>query len=173
LYDTVVVMGGYYSTPETIGDEFDGLVDSVRRHGASRLVLLNYRESLAFPLPGSRGTESIYGVLNDVIEERLATGEYAEVVLLDWNSFSAPVGAWFRSDGIHVNLGGALGLGTFISESLATLAGLSCGEDVCAGPVAPLPIGALLERFGLEPTDTLCYEMGSARTPECKRDKLA
>lgn len=173
-YDTIVVMGGYHSTPETIGKEFDGLVESVRRHGASRLVLLNFRESLAFPVPGSRGKESIYGVFNDVVSERLATGNYPEVNVLDWNAFSATANSWFRSDGIHTNLAGTLGLGSFISESLATIGGLPCGERaLCDGPSAPLPADELLIRFGLEDTDRHCYEMGTRRTPKCKRDKLA
>lgn len=174
LYDTIVVMGGYHSTESSISKEFDGLVDSVRRHGADQLVMLNFRESLAFPATGSKGRESVYGRFNDIIDARLATGKYPEVKVLDWNSFSATSKDWFRSDGIHVNLGGSLGLGVYISESLATLAGLPCGaQTACAGPAAPLTAQKLLERFAMSNTNTHCYELGSKRTVSCRRDKLS
>lgn len=173
-YNTIVVMGGYHSTESSIGKEFDGLVASVRRHGADQLVVLNFRESLAFPASGSKGRESVYGRFNDIIDARLATGKYPEVEVLDWNGFSASSKDWFRSDGIHVNLGGSLGLGVFISESLAALAGLPCGASaVCAGPAAPLRPQKLLERFAMSNTNTHCYELGSKRSPSCRRDKLS
>jgi peptidoglycan/LPS O-acetylase OafA/YrhL len=173
-YNTIVVMGGYHSTESSIGKEFDGLVASARRHGADQLVVLNFRESLAFPASGSKGRESVYGRFNDIIDARLATGKYPEVKVLDWNGFSAASKDWFRSDGIHVNLGGSLGLGVFISESLAALAGLPCGASaVCAGPAAPLRPQKLLERFAMSNTNTHCYELGSKRTASCRRDKLS
>lgn len=173
FYDTVVVMGGYHSTPKTIGREFDALVEAVRRNGAERMVLLNFRESLAFPAPGSKGKLSVYTGFNETINSRLAGGGFDDVIVLDWNGFSATALDWFRSDGIHVNLPGALGLGSFLSDALNDLGALDCTGGLCRLPSTAAPADALLGEFSMAYTDQHCYEIGSSRKPVCRRDKLA
>jgi peptidoglycan/LPS O-acetylase OafA/YrhL len=174
VFDTLVVMGGYHSTESSIGEEFDGLVRAARDAGISRIVVLNFRESLAFPLAGSGGTQSVYGVFNNVLREKVASGLYPDVTILDWNMYSAAATDWFRSDGIHVNLPGALALGEYISDSLATVANAPCRSiEVCDGPRTPEASQQVLNRYGMTYTDEHCYELGSARRPSCRRDKLA
>lgn len=154
-YDTIMVMAGYHSTPESIGKEFDDLVASVRTHGAARLVFMTLRESLAFPAAGSQGKLSVYRGFNETIRTRLSTVSSPEAILLDWNGFAAP--EWFRSDGVHTNLTGTLGLGQYFSDSFAALEGRPCPRGIALTP-CQVPTSAdtsidLLARYGVTKTD--------------------
>lgn len=154
-YDTILVMAGYHSTPESIGKEFEDLVSSARTHGAKRLVFMTLRETLAFPAAGSRGKLSVYSGFNETIRARLSTVPSPEVILLDWNGFAAP--EWFRSDGMHTNLIGTLGLGEYLSDSFAAMEGRPCPRDIALTP-CQVPTSAdssvdLLARYGVTDTD--------------------
>lgn len=154
-YDTILVMAGYHSTAESIGREFDDLVASVRTHGATRLVFMTLRESLAFPAAGSQGKLSVYRDFNETIRTRLSAVSFPEVILLDWNGFAAP--EWFRSDGVHTNLTGTLGLGQYFSDSFAALEGRPCPRSIALTP-CQVPTSAdtsidLLARYGVTKTD--------------------
>jgi len=175
-YDTIVLMGGYHAYEDTIIKEFRGFVSSARAHGAERIIVLDWRESLAFPARGSRGEVSVYTRFNELIRGELAGGGYDDVVLLNWHGYTAARPEWFRSDGIHVNLSGTLVLGEFISDSLAALANRPCPGAVsgpaCVVPEVAVPRDVLAE-YGVPDTDMHCYEYGSSREPGCRKDKLA
>lgn len=172
-FDAVVVMAGYHSTPEDFPGEVDLLLDAAARAGVRRVFFLTYRESLAFPLEGSGGELSVFGVFNDRLRDRSVDPADPEVVLLDWNGFSASAPDWFRGDGIHVNLAGALGLGEFLARGVASSLGLPCGvEAVCLPPSGPAPAAELLSRYAVVSTDEHCYEMGVSRVRECRPDSL-
>lgn len=179
-FDTVVLMGGYHAYEDSIVDEFRSFVKAARRHGVSRIILLDWRESLAFPLAGSRGKTSVYTRFNELIRGELASGDYADVTLLPWHAFTASHPEWFRSDGIHTNLAGTLVLGEFISDALAALeqrpcAGKTSSSSAAAVCVLPpvAPSRDVLAEYGVSDTDRHCYELGSSRKPSCRRDKLA
>jgi peptidoglycan/LPS O-acetylase OafA/YrhL len=175
-FDTVVLMGGYHAYEDSILKEFRSFVEAARRHGVSRIVVLDWRESLAFPVAGSRGKVSVYTRFNEIIRQELSSGSYKDVTLLGWHAFTATHPEWFRSDGIHTNLAGTVVLGEFISGSLAAIEGRPCprqgGSSPCQVPVVA-PSRDVLAEYGLADTDRHCYEYGSARTPGCRRDKLA
>lgn len=154
-YDTIAVMAGYHSTPESIGDEFDDLVASARAHGATRFVFLTLRESLAFPAAGSQGNLSVYSGFNNTIRDHLPSESTPEVILLDWNGFSAP--EWFTNDGVHTTLAGTLGLGKYLSDSFAVLEGRPCPRSIESTP-CQVPTRAdisidLPARYGVPNTD--------------------
>lgn len=172
----VVLMAGYHSTPEDFEKEFDAFRAAAMTHGVEKIYVLEYRESLAFPLDGSRGKSSVFEKFNEVIREQEVTpvskGE-PEIVVLGWNLFSAAAPDWFRLDGIHVNLAGAIGLGEFIAREVLSELGLSCGSFVVCPPVPSASSAAnLLAAYDLVATDEHCYEIGVARTQKCRRDKL-
>jgi len=172
-FDAVVVMAGYHSTPEDFPGEVDLLLDAAARAGVRRVFFLTYRESLAFPLEGSGGELSVFGVFNDRLRDRSVDPADPEVVFLDWNGFSSSMSDWFRDDGIHVNLAGALGLGEFIARGVASSLGLPCGaESVCLPPSVPVPAAELLSRYVVVYTDEHCYAMGVSRVRECRPDSL-
>ena len=176
VFRNVVLMGGYHSTPEEFVEEFEDLLSAAEVHGVENLYVLDYRESLAFPLEGSRGRLSIYGSFNDSLRSLLAErrpGAVPRVVVLDWNAFTTAASDWFRSDGIHVNLAGSLGLGDFLVRAVFADLGLPCGsEPVCSPASTASPAGALLSGYGVVDTDEHCYEMGASRRRECRPDRL-
>ena len=167
-FDTVVVMAGYHSTKASFGDEFEALVKSVRVHGAKRMVFIALRESLAFPAPGSHGKASVYGMFNSTVRDRIATGTYPEVTLLDWNAYSGSAPRWFRVDGIHSKLSGAISLGEYLSDALAALEGRPCPRsdsvEPCRISTAASDAGDVLARYGLKATDLHRYEQGAKRS---------
>ena len=172
----VVLMAGYHSTPEDFEKEFDAVRAAATEHGVEKVFVLEYRESLAFPLDGSRGKASVFEKFNEVLREQGATpageGE-PEIVVLGWNLFSAAAHDWFRSDGIHVNLAGAIGLGEFLAREVLSDLGLSCGPfSVCTPAPSASSAANLLEAYDLATTDEHCYEMGDSRAQECRRDKV-
>lgn len=172
----VVLMAGYHSTPEEFEEEFDDFREAAALHGVEKVFVLEYRESLAFPLEGSRGERSVFSVFNDVVRARAAEPSrpgQPEIVLLGWSSFSGVVDDWFRGDGIHVNLAGAIALGEFIARGVLADLGLSCGQSARCSPVpVAAPAAGVLASYGLEATDEHCYEIGEKRLRECRPDKL-
>jgi peptidoglycan/LPS O-acetylase OafA/YrhL len=172
-FDHVVVMAGYHSTPGDFVGEVDALLAAAERIGVSRVFFLTYRESLAFPLEGSNGSLSVFGVFNDLLRERLRSPVSPEVVVLDWNAFSSSATDLFRSDGIHTNLAGTLALGEFIARGVRASLGLPCAEEpACLVPPRPSMAGEVLARYRVVDTDEHCYEMGEGRIRECVPDKL-
>jgi len=172
----VVLMVGYHSTPEEFAGEFDAFVRAAAAHGVEKVFVLEYRESLAFPLDGSHGEVSVFAEFNEVLRRHasapLLPGR-PELVLLEWNSFSAGANDWFRADGIHVNLAGALGLGEFLARGVLAGLGLACGSSpVCAPATEASPADEMLAAYEVRPTDEHCYEVGDLRSVACRLDKL-
>jgi len=172
----VVVMGGYHSTPGEFAGEFEDLLTAASEHGVERLYVLDYRESLAFPLDGSQGRLSVYGSFNDTLRSMLTVrppGALPRVVVLGWNEFTAGSPDWFRSDGIHTNLAGTLGLGEFLVRGVLADLGLPCGEEpVCRLPSSASAAADVLAAYGVVDTDEHCYEVGPTFRRECRPDRL-
>jgi len=175
----VVLMAGYHSSSEEFESELDAFMHAAGEHGVEKVFVLEYRESLAFPLDGSRGRTSVFAKFNDVLRARAVAksgNRYdaaPELVVLRWNAFSANAVDWFRSDGIHVNLAGALGLGEFIAHGVLSDLGLPCGSSsACRSLEEPLAATDVLAAYDLVPTDEHCYEMGDGRSRKCRPDKL-
>lgn len=171
-FDFIVVMGGYHSSASRIRNEINAVADAVADKG-SQLLLLTFKESLAFPAPGSRGERSVYGEFNTIL--RTWATERAGVRILDWNRFSAGDPHWFRSDGIHLGLDGALGLGWFLSRAIAALADNPCPDDgawPCAVPVVAPDIN-WFTTYRVSDTNIHCYEDGAQRERVCERDRLS
>jgi peptidoglycan/LPS O-acetylase OafA/YrhL len=176
-FEIVVLMAGYHSTPGEFAVELEEFLRAAADHGAEKVFVLDYRESLAFPIDGSRGELSVFGVFNDVLRDPAVSGvslpEGVDVVILPWSSFTASADDWFRQDGIHVNLAGALGLGEFVARGVLSHLGSPCaGEEVCSPSTHAVSAAQVLAAYGVEATDTHCYEMGDSREQECREDRL-
>lgn len=172
-YKTAIVMGGYHSTPSTIGEEFELIVKALRSNGTTRILFVEFRESLAYPAPGTFGKKSVYTLFNKTIRNLLSSGSYPDVLLLPWNTYSASHGHWFRTDGIHINLEGSLALGVYFSDTLASIEGKPChslqANVPCSIPTLPAKVD-LFERFSVSPTDIHCYHYGTSRREFCEPD---
>lgn len=171
--DVLLVMAGYHSYPDTIASEFRAVVKAARDRGFASIVWMTLRESTHYPGVGQDA--SIYATFNRAVRSVIAEGGYEDVVVLDWNAYSAPRLDWFVPDGIHVNLRGTLALGEYISLAMAALDGRPCpGSPLrvpCALPLAAPSVDDLLGRYSLLDTIEHCYEMGEARQLECRPDK--
>lgn len=172
-YDVIVVQAGYHGATAAFDDELRDLVAAVNATG-SRLMLLTLKESLRFPVQGSNGQRSIYTGFNEIISRMQASGELGNAIVADWNLFSYTHPEWFRPDGIHTTITGALGLGWFISTSLAAAYGNPCpydGEYPCVVPPVADPAFDTLAMFGVAYTDMQCYEDGRQRKRVCEADR--
>jgi peptidoglycan/LPS O-acetylase OafA/YrhL len=173
-FQTAVVMGGYHSTPSSIGEEFVMIVDALRANGTTRILFLEFRESLAYPAAGSRGKKSVYTLFNKTVRSILSSGSYPDVILLPWNTYSATQSHWFRTDGIHVNLEGALALGAYLSDTLAYIEEKPCllieTAEPCNHPTFPTKVD-YFERYSVTPSDIHCYQYGASRRETCEPDK--
>jgi len=171
--DVLLVMAGYHSYPATIASEFRAVVKAAQDRGFTSIVWMTLRESTQYPGVGQDG--SVYATFNRAIRSVIAEGGYEDVIVLDWNAYSASRLDWFVPDGIHVNLRGALALGEYVSLAMAALDGRPCPgsplRSPCALPLSAPSVDDLLGRYGLLDTVEHCYEMGEARKLECRPDK--
>ena len=167
--DVIVLMAGYDSSASRISTEISQLFSVVRVKNIP-VVYLTYKESLKFPAPGSRGKRSIYAEFNQVLREAVADDDSGLISIAEWNAYSAGQSSWFKSDGIHLTLKGALALGAFISTSVASATGNPCpyaNAYPCAQMNNLKQSTDFLARFNAKDTNVQCYEDGEARKKTC------
>ena len=172
-FDVIVVQAGYHGRAPTFHDEMKAFVDAANATGA-RVVILTLKESLRFPALGTNGTKSMYTRFNEIIREMQAAGELGDAIVADWNLFSYPHPEWFRPDGIHTTITGALALGWFISMMIAATVDNPCpydGSYPCVVPHTADPNMDLLTMFGVAYTDIHCYEDVQRRVRRCEPDR--
>ena len=56
---------------------------------------------------------------NEILRQKVASGAYPDVRLLDYNTYTAPTTGWFTKDGVHFTLAGAYGTADYISRQIA------------------------------------------------------
>jgi hypothetical protein len=171
--DLIVLMAGYDSSAKKIADENSKLFEVIRIK-KTPVVVLTYKESLNFPAPGSRGKKSLYGEFNSALREAVANDRSGLVSIAEWNAYSAGQSSWFKSDGIHLTVKGALALGAFISTSVATATDNPC-PYANAYPCAPMnnlkQSTDFIARFNAKETKIQCYEDGESRKKTCTSDR--
>ena len=167
-FDAVVLMAGYDSSVKKIEDEYEDLIDVAVAKNL-KIIVLTYKESLYFPAPGTKGKRSVYADFNTVVRETVAR-DPQHFALSDWNAHSAGQKSWFRSDGIHLSIVGALALGAFISTAVAENTDNPC-PFVAVYPctsVNNLPQETdFLAKFNVADTKIYCYEDGNSRRKVC------
>jgi lysophospholipase L1-like esterase len=135
-YDTVVVNVGYNDFSSTFGRGFEAVVAAARARGIPRIVWMTYRESVGYQAPANAANPENYAVYNELLRSFVASGRYPEVVLADWNGYTATRRDWLNVDGVHVTTAGARAAGHYVSRTLAYLDRRSCPAAI-GGPVAP------------------------------------
>lgn len=171
--DVIVLMAGYDSSASKISAEISQLL-SVIRVKKIPVIYLTYKESLKFPAPGSRGKRSIYAEFNQALREAVADDDSGLISIAEWNAYSAGQSSWFKSDGIHLTLKGALALGAFISTSVASATDNPCpyaNVYPCAQMNNLKQSTDFLARFNAKDTKVHCYEDGEARKKTCTSDR--
>ena len=172
-YDVLVVMVGYHSRPGSFEKELVAVGEALAATGLP-VIFVNYKESMTFPEAGSKGTRSVYTGFNETLARLVAEGRMGDTRIADWNRFTNAHPEWFRPDGIHTTIVGAVALGWFLSMTIAGMFDNPCpfdGEYPCVVP--DMDDGSIdyLARFGVEYTDTHCYEDREERRRKCREDR--
>ncbi|MBI5087601.1 MAG: SGNH/GDSL hydrolase family protein [Actinobacteria bacterium] len=179
-FDTVVIMTGYNDYPANFDSAFDQVVTAARATGAEEILWLTYREGTAYTNPGN-GTRQDEGFrqANQILRDKVATGAYPDVRIVDWNAYTAPTTGWFTKDGVHFTLAGAYGAADYISRQLAFGHREPCPapwvpggpvESPCSNPdLVPGTVDPMTLYAG-NPNDIHCYDVGADHHINCRRD---
>jgi hypothetical protein len=179
-FDTVVIMTGYNDWAGTFSDAFDQIVAASRAKGAQEILWLTYREGTNYVNP-SGGTRQDTGMRqqNEILRQKVASGAYPDVRLLDYNTYTAPTTGWFTKDGVHFTIAGAYGTADYISRQIAFGHGEPCpapwtpGEGIetpCSDPDAYPGLVDPMTLYAGNPNDVHCYEVGSDHHINCRVD---
>jgi peptidoglycan/LPS O-acetylase OafA/YrhL len=172
-HDVLVLMAGYHSRPGSFEKELVAVGEALAATGLP-VIFVNYKESMTFPEAGSKGTRSVYTGFNETLSRLVAEGRMGDTRIADWNRFTNAHPDWFRPDGIHTTIVGAVALGWFLSMTIADMFDNPCpfdGEYPCVVP--DMDDGSIdyLARFGVVYTDTHCYEDRAERRRRCREDR--
>ena len=103
LGKVLIVKVGYNESSAGYAHGIDRVMRAALADGASGVVWVTLREQ--------GGYSGLYHATNAVI--RQATRRWPELVVADWNAYSAEK-PWFGSDGLHLTTTGATALATFL-----------------------------------------------------------
>jgi hypothetical protein len=179
-FDIVVVQTGYNDVTSTFSWAFDQVVAAARAKGAERIVWLTYRRGGTYSQPGT-GTwgDTAYASHNATLAAKVASGQFDDVVLADWNTYTSQAAHWFTPDGIHFTVTGAYGASDFISRHIAHLGKVPCPvpqapgwrtPNPCGDPDTIAPVPDVMTLYGGSPAELHCYEVGLDRHIECRVD---
>ena len=90
---------------------------------------LGYRQIVWWTL---RAVDNGFASRNAVIRQELATGKYPDVVIADWDRYTANRSQWFVSDGVHFRPIGAWAAADYLSRKMAFLE-----QRPCPMPTSP------------------------------------
>jgi hypothetical protein len=171
--DVVVLMAGTHNEQSTVDAELRSIKKLVEKRGA-KFVVLTLRKSLR-PNSAVRKTGVIsIDRVNGMIKKYFSHTKSDSTYVADWKTFSNDHSNWFRQDGIHLNIRGALALGWYVSHVVAHVLHKPCGTTdtaICTIPVNKDSFEDWLHRFNVEYTDMHCYEDGNKRIKMCERDR--
>ena len=116
---------------------------------------------------------------NEILRQKVASGAYPDVRLLDYNMYTAATTGWFTKDGVHFTLAGAYGTADYISRQIAFGHREPCpapwtpGEGIetpCSDPDAYPGLVDPMTLYAGNPNDVHCYEVGSDHHINCRVD---
>lgn len=179
-FDVVVVMTGYNDWYTTFPSAIELVMAAARSKGARQVVWLTYREGVRYTNP-STGSSQAYGyrMQNQLLREAAASGRYPDLVVADWNSYTASRSDWFVADGVHFTIRGAYGAADYVARTAAMLYGEPCpaawvpggGIDTpCPSPDTRPDVVDPLALYAGNPSDIHCYLVGPTRRVECRPD---
>ena len=109
LGDVLVVDVGYNEDSRGYGRGIDQVMRAAHRDGATGVVWVTLRE-----------TRDIYRRTNTAI--RSAAQRWPQLVVVDWNAYSAGRSSFFRGDGLHLTAQGAEALARLLVPNVARAA---------------------------------------------------
>jgi hypothetical protein len=178
-YQTLVVATGYNDGTFGFGETFDAIVHRARQLGYERIVWYTLRSDVDYVSPDSLGFHETFAATNAVVRSRLATDRYPDVVLADWDDYTADRQEWFATDGVHYRNVGAWAAADYLSRKMAFLDERSCPfpvapdqpvQDPCPDPDDTGPIADIEGLYPIGQDGILCYELGENHRFECRYD---
>jgi hypothetical protein len=177
MFDTVVVATGYNDDAAGFEASFRTIVAQARSNHVERIVWYSLRSDVDYVSPGSLGYHTIFAANNATLRRLLSSGEFPDVVLADWDRYTAGHPEWFTTDGVHYRTLAAWIGADYLSRKLAFLDGRPCPLPTSPGGVPDRPCpdpdvtGPVADVAALYPIGTegvLCYEIGLERRIECR-----
>lgn len=150
-FGTVVMMAGYDDWWTVFPSGFDQVVAAAREKGARTIVWLTFREGVRY-----HGASETFVKNNETMREKIASGLFPDVVLADWNSYTATTSGWLAGDGVHLSRAGSYAVADYISRKLAFLENRACpmpwvvGEAVdlvCPDPDTQSPVADITDIY--------------------------
>jgi hypothetical protein len=181
--DALVVQTGYNDWYTNFPASFEAVVAAARANGAQEIIWLTYRTNVTYGVPGfsTSNSSGSYAVMNRVLRDAVASGQYDDVRLADWNTYTNATRGWFAADGVHFSVYGSYGAADYVSRWVAHAGGFPCpAPAVPNGPLADpcpnpdtQPVPDVMAIYGGTYTAMHCYEVGDDRHVECRPDKYA
>jgi len=140
-FSLLVVSVGYNDLASMTATSFEQVVGRARDLGYEQIVWWTLR-----------AVDNGFAARNTVIREELASGKYPDVVLADWDRYTADRSQWFVSDGVHYRPIAAWAAADYLSRKMAFLEHRQCPaptqpgaapQDPCPDPDVTGPIAAI------------------------------
>ena len=129
--DILVIATGYNDWHARFSSDFDEIYRRARLKGFRHIAWVDYRVDVGYRLPGT-SARSNYEQMNVELQAKVASGLYPEVVIWSRSTYTAGMGAWFTSDGVHQRGIGSWGMADWISRHVRAF-----DERPCAMPAVP------------------------------------
>jgi hypothetical protein len=148
-FSVLVISVGYNDLAAMTATSFEQVVGRARELGYEQIVWWTLR-----------AVDNGYAARNAVIRDELASGKYPDVVLADWDRYTANRSSWFVSDGVHYQPIAAWAAADYLSRKMAFLGHRQCPvptlpgaapQDPCPDPDVTGPIAAITSLY---PTGT-------------------
>jgi hypothetical protein len=131
--DMLVIATGYDDWYQRFSSDFDIVIATARAKGFHHIAWVTFRSDVPYG--------PYYAIMNDIVRAKLATGDYPEVRLWDYEAYTASVSGWFTSDGIHLTRLGGWGSADWISRHVRAFDDRPCPQPMRPGeaPLDPCP----------------------------------
>lgn len=177
-FDTLVVATGYNDSDHNFDSDFRAIMSEARSIGITQTVWLTLREDVTYESPDMAGHAQVFRNNNETLRQLVASGEFPDVFIADWNTYAVDRSDWFARDGIHLSRTGAFAGADYVSRKIAALNGLACPapntiggviDEPCPDPDVASPtvdIPALYPTTRNEPGNVFCLDwQGSGSWP--------
>jgi len=126
--EELLVIGlGYDDWHTGFADEFDQVIAAARQRGFRHIAWMTLLIDVPYHFSGFPAATN-YAFMNDTLRAKLATGDYPEVRLWDFDHYTATATGWFYADGVHLRPLGSLGAADWISRHVAAYDDRPCPQ---------------------------------------------
>lgn len=129
-YDAAVIVTGYNDYASMFPTGLDAVIRSARAKGIERVVWFTYREDVGYVSPSGISYAATFAANNRTIVAAMASGAYPELIVADWNTYTAGSTGWLTADGVHLTVAGARAAAEYTSRKLAALERRPCPDGI-------------------------------------------